>query len=54
VRHVRAPHVLAKLGLGVKNRSLAAELMIVIDDYSSALYCSCRVLPLGPDYISIS
>jgi hypothetical protein len=38
--------------------SLAAELMMmiaVIDDcYCSALYCSCRVLPLGPDYSYIS
>jgi hypothetical protein len=44
-------------GLAVSRiESLAAELMmmIVIDGCYSTLSCSCRVLPLGPDYISIS
>ena len=41
-------------GLPILSRmeSLAEELMVVIDNCSS--YCSYRVLPLGPDYISIS
>ena len=39
--------------LKLRIESLAKELMIaVIDDSHS--YCSCRVLPLCPDYISIS